>query len=116
MLEKLADRLIEEAMRRGEFDNLPGRGRRVDLTAYFETPEDVRTAYSLLKEAGFAPREAEILNELARKMVEAANARPAEAAKIRRQIEGLRLEWRLRQELRGRKGNKKLTKRLRGGL
>jgi len=53
--EPLVDRMIREAMERGEFDDLPGRGQPIDLSENpFEDP-DVRTAYRLLRNAGFAP-------------------------------------------------------------
>ncbi len=51
-------------MQRGDFDNLPSKGKPLRLDAYFETPEDVRVAYSVLKNAGFMPEEAELLKEI----------------------------------------------------
>ena len=51
-LDKIVDALIKEAQARGDFDNLPGKGKPIDLAAYFNTPEDVRNAYSMLKNAG----------------------------------------------------------------
>ena len=62
---KSAEAIIEEAMRRGEFDNLAGAGKPVDLSAYFDTPEEVRLAYSILKNADVLPREADLLKEIA---------------------------------------------------
>lgn len=53
--ESLVDKLIREAMERGDFDELSGRGEPVDLSENpFEDPE-VRTAHRLLRNAGFAP-------------------------------------------------------------
>ena len=46
--EKLIEEIIREAMEKGEFDNLPGKGKPLDLDAYFATPEDVRLGYSVL--------------------------------------------------------------------
>ena len=62
---KAVDTIIEEAMSRGEFTDLPGAGKPLDLTAYFNTPEELRLAYSILKNAGILPHEAELLNEIA---------------------------------------------------
>ncbi len=59
------EKIIREAMERGEFDNLKNKGKPLDLTAYFETPEDVRMAYSLLKNAGMVSAEVELLQEIA---------------------------------------------------
>ena len=64
--EKLMEEKIREAMANGEFDNLPGMGRPVNLEAYFATPEHVRIGYSILKSAGFAPEEVELLKEIQR--------------------------------------------------
>ncbi|MFH2104192.1 MAG: DUF1992 domain-containing protein [Chloroflexota bacterium] len=61
---KAVDAIIQEAIARGEFDNLPGKGKPVDLSDYFNTPEEVRLAYSVLKSADVLPEEAEILKEI----------------------------------------------------
>jgi DnaJ family protein C protein 28 len=53
--ESLIDKLIRESMERGEFDDLAGSGKPVDLSENpFEDPE-LRTAHRLLRNAGFAP-------------------------------------------------------------
>jgi len=53
--EPLIDRLIREAMDRGEFDDLPGSGQPIDLSENpYEKPE-LRTVHRLLRNAGFAP-------------------------------------------------------------
>ena len=63
--DKIIEALIREAQQRGEFDNLPGKGKPVDLTSYFETPEEIRLAQSLLKNAGMLPAEVLLLKEIA---------------------------------------------------
>ena len=40
--DRMVEAMIKEAMERGEFDNLPGKGQPIDLTEYFEMPEEVR--------------------------------------------------------------------------
>ena len=62
--DKLVEEKIREAMTNGEFDNLPGKGKPIDLSAYFATPEDVRIAYSILKSSGFVPEEAQLLKDV----------------------------------------------------
>ena len=64
-LPRSIDAIIQEAMARGEFDNLPGAGKPLDLSAYFDTPEEVRVAYSILKNADVLPQEVELLKEIA---------------------------------------------------
>ena len=41
----------------GEFDHLAGAGKPLNLDEYFSMPEDLRMAYSLLKNANCAPVE-----------------------------------------------------------
>ena len=54
----------EGRWKQGSFDNLPGKGKPIDLRAYFETPEDLRMAYSILKSNNFVPEEVEVLKEI----------------------------------------------------
>jgi hypothetical protein len=94
--DKLAEAKIKEAMESGEFDNLAGRGKPLDLSAYFNTPEDVRLAYSILKNADVVPREAELLKEaeaLREKLVCCASE--DERAKIKKQIDEMLLKYNL---------------------
>ena len=54
----LAERRIEEAIARGEFDELPGAGRPLELDDVDPLlPEELRLAYRILKNAGFSPAE-----------------------------------------------------------
>jgi hypothetical protein len=97
--EKTVEKIIREAMERGEFDNLPGKGKPIDLTAYFNTPEEVRLAYSILKNAGILPREAELLKEIAElKQMESALVEEKRRSEIRKQIEKKQIEFSLMME------------------
>ena len=62
--EKNVDEKIKEAITRGEFDNLPGKGKPLDLDAYFATPEHLRMGYSILKSADIIPEEMELLKHI----------------------------------------------------
>ena len=59
-----ADGKIEEAIANGEFDNLPGKGKPLDLDDYFATPEHLRMGYSILKSADVIPEEMELLRQI----------------------------------------------------
>ena len=59
--ERIVEEIIRRAMERGEFSDLPGTGKPIDLSAYFQAPEDTRVTQTLLKNAGIAPREVELL-------------------------------------------------------
>ena len=63
-IESAIEKQIKEAMARGEFDNLAGKGKPLDLEAYFNTPDDLRMAYSILKSNDFVPEEVEIMKEI----------------------------------------------------
>lgn len=58
------DRKIEDARRRGEFDNLPGTGQPLDLDEDLSVPPEVRMANRILKNSGFVPAELQDLTEL----------------------------------------------------
>jgi len=64
LFQKNVDQKIEEAIARGDFDNLPGKGKPVDLDAYFATPEHLRMGYSILKNANIIPEEMELLRQI----------------------------------------------------
>ena len=61
---KSVDEKIEEAIAKGELDNLPGKGKPLDLDVYFATPEHLRMGYSILKSADIIPEEMELLREI----------------------------------------------------
>ncbi len=63
-IDRAIEAIIREAMARGEFEDLPGKGKPIDLSDYFNTPEDLRLAYSIMKNAGVLPEEIESLKEI----------------------------------------------------
>jgi DnaJ-like protein len=62
--EKIAEEKIREAIAKGEFDNLEGKGKPIDHSAYFAAPADVRLGYSMLKSNGFVPEDVALLKEI----------------------------------------------------
>jgi DnaJ-like protein len=66
VLDALAEARIEEAMREGAFDDLPGMGRPLTLDDDRLVPEHLRAAYRILRNAGFVPPEVEARRERAR--------------------------------------------------
>jgi hypothetical protein len=64
-LDAMAEARIEEAMRDGAFDDLPGMGRPLALDDDALVPENVRAAYRVLRNAGFVPPELELRRERA---------------------------------------------------
>lgn len=53
----IAEQRICEAMEKGDFDNLPGRGKPLQLEDLSNVPEELRMAYKILKNAHCLPPE-----------------------------------------------------------
>jgi len=94
--DKIVEAAIKEAMERGEFDNLVGKGKPIDLTEYFNTPEDVRVAQAILKNAGMVPLEIDHLQQIAAlKEQLAATTEDAKRQTLRKEIGQKQLEFNL---------------------
>ena len=106
--DKIVEAMIREAQERGEFDNLPGKGKPIDLSSYFETPEEVRMAQSVLKNAGMTAPEALLLKEIA-ELRQHLPSMTDEAKKqeIRKQIQQKQIEFNLMMETHKRHGRSK---------
>ena len=64
--EKIAERHILEAIKKGEFENLPGAGRPLALEDDSNVPDDLCIAYKVLKNAGYVPPEVSLRKEIAK--------------------------------------------------
>jgi hypothetical protein len=62
--QKIAEERIREAVERGDLDNLPGRGRRLEMEDDSHLPAELRMAYKVLKNAGYTPPELNLRNEI----------------------------------------------------
>lgn len=62
--QKIAEERIREAVERGELDDLPGQGRRLELEDDSHLPAELRMAYKVLKNAGYTPPELDVRNEI----------------------------------------------------
>ncbi len=60
----IAERKIQEALRNGEFDDLPGKGEPLRLEDESGIPEELRLAYKILKNADCLPPELELKKEI----------------------------------------------------
>ena len=94
MFDKLVEQKIREAQEAGEFDRLEGAGRPVNLEAYFNTPEELRAGYALLKNAGVLPEEAAVLKELNEASARLEDCRDErERERLRRVVRDLQLKY-----------------------
>ena len=62
----LAEQRIQQAIEEGAFENLPGKGRPLNLEDDSHIPEDWRMAHKLLKNANMLPPELETRQEMQR--------------------------------------------------
>lgn len=63
LIDQLVEQHIREAQEKGELSNLPGEGAPLHLEDDSGVPVELRTAYCLLKNAGYLPPELEMRRE-----------------------------------------------------
>ncbi|MBM3801781.1 MAG: DUF1992 domain-containing protein [Acidimicrobiia bacterium] len=85
--EKIVEDQILKAIAGGAFDNLRGKGKALELESYFQTPESLRMAYSMLKSAEFVPEEIRLMQEIGAAKEALSSCRDANlAAQLERDI------------------------------
>ena len=105
---KSIESVILEAQERGDFDNLKGKGKPIDLSAYFETPEEFRLTYSVLKNANMVAAEVELLGEIAALKEKLPSVREAaEREKIQKALREKQLQFNVMMEKRTARRGKK---------
>lgn len=106
--DRIVEALIQEALARGEFENLPGKGKPIDLTDYFNAPEDVRVAQVMLKNADIVPVEVELLQEIVALQERILSSTDeAQVAEYRKSLKEKQLQFNLLVERRQRNARKK---------
>src|SRR5262245_29826948 len=63
-IERLAEERIRKAKEEGVFDNLPGKGKPLNLDDDAGVPEDLRLMFKVLKNSNCLPIEMEIRKEI----------------------------------------------------
>ena len=89
ILEELAERAIQEAQKRGEFEGLSGQGQPLPQESDPFMPETLRMAYKMLKNAGYVPEEIQVQREI-RSLIECLEQETDESRKMR-QIQKVQL-------------------------
>jgi hypothetical protein len=64
MFHIISEDRIKTAYKDGEFDNLPGLGKPLQLEDLSGIPEELRMAYKLLKNAGYTQEESQLRQEM----------------------------------------------------
>ncbi len=60
----IAEDKIKTAIKKGDMDNLPGKGKPLQLDDLSMIPEDLRMGYRLLKNAGFMNEESKLSKDI----------------------------------------------------
>lgn len=62
--QSISEERIRKAIENGEFDHLPGYGKPLKLDDLSAIPEELRMAYTVLKNAGYSPEEYTLKQEM----------------------------------------------------
>jgi hypothetical protein len=90
----LAERRIQEAIARGELDNLALKGQPLPQEDLSDVPEELRMGFKILKNAGFLPEELLLRRELATLQDLLAACRdPKEEGRLRRRLSEKQLHY-----------------------
>lgn len=63
-LDWIAERRLEQAVAEGLLDDLPGKGRPVEVDLMENVPAELRMGYTVLRAAGLVPDEIEVRRSL----------------------------------------------------
>ncbi|MBC2727123.1 DUF1992 domain-containing protein [Desulfosporosinus sp.] len=103
IFERIVEDRIQEAMRNGEFENLPSQGKPINLDYWASLPEGIRAGYILLRNAGFVPEEVQLLKDIdeLREQLACCHSLEIKAA-ISKKLEETKLKYNLITELKKR--------------
>lgn len=103
IFDKIAEDRIQEAMRNGEFDNLPSQGKPICLDYWASLPEGIRAGYMLLRNNGYVPQEVQLLKDITELNEQLASCNnPETKVEISKKLEETRLKYNLILELKKR--------------
>ncbi|KFN02115.1 DUF1992 domain-containing protein [Bacillus clarus] len=60
----IAEEKVRQAIRNGDLDNIPGKGKPLQLEDLSMVPPDLRMSYKILKNAGMIPAEMELQKDI----------------------------------------------------
>ena len=60
----MAEERIRQSIQNGDFENLPGKGKPLELEDLSSVPEDLRMGYKILKNAGMVPEEVQLKKDM----------------------------------------------------
>ena len=91
---RIAEQRIQEAMERGDFDNLALKGEPLPAEDLTHVPEELRMGYKVLKNAGVLPEELELKREIVdlRRLLAACSDKE-EQSSLRRRLSARQLRF-----------------------
>ncbi|MDC3418167.1 DnaJ family domain-containing protein [Aquibacillus salsiterrae] len=92
----MAEEKIKQAIKDGQLDNLPGKGKPLKLENLDHVPEELRASYHMMKNTGYLPEEVKVNKELVtlRKLLKAAK-NDSEKADINKRITEKEIQYEL---------------------
>lgn len=104
IFDRIVEDRIQESFRNGEFDNLPSKGKPVNLDYWASLPEGIRAGYMLLKNSGFIPEEVQLLKDIdeLRDQLNCCQSQDTKAS-LSKKLEETKLKYNLLLELKKRK-------------
>jgi hypothetical protein len=93
-MSRIVEEKIQEAIERGEFNNLQGAGKPLTLDDDSLVPEDLRASYRLMKNAGVLPEELQLRKEMLtlQDLIKCCDDE-REQEKLQRELSALRLRY-----------------------
>lgn len=73
LFDSLIEQKLQEAINRGDFDNLPNKGKPLDNSDYFNAPAEERMSFHILQNNGYYPEEVQLHKDIQERKQELAN-------------------------------------------
>lgn len=103
IFDQLVEQQISQAIKNGELDDLPGKGKPLQLDDDSQVPEELKAGYRILKNAGYLPPEIQqrqealhLCNLLQSLDTQAINNQTIKQHHIFRKLQELELKMRLK--------------------
>lgn len=108
---RMAEEKIQQALKNGDFDNLPGKGKPQQLEDLSAMPPDMRMSYLMMKNSGYLPEEVAVRKEIVslEELIDLCKD-PEEKERHRKKLSEKELKWRMMMEKKSLAGNRTARK------
>lgn len=96
---RMAEEKIQKAIQEGQFENLPGKGKPLELEDLSGMPQDMRMSYLMMKNSGYLPEEVRVRKEIVslEEMIEICKD-PEERERHKKKLSEKELKWKMMME------------------